>query len=98
MLNYHVILQRYLSAILGPIYDLYGYNDLFADNHVTRILKMHVRKWACEMGVSDCEQNAVDFVPKWNMSFVKLVFNFPNHQNFTNVIIRSFEKSPTIYQ
>ncbi|XP_043263410.1 putative aminopeptidase-2 [Colletes gigas] len=57
--------KRYLTALLTPIYDELKFEDQKSDKHERLLLRMYVRKWACELGVSDCEANATLYFKTW---------------------------------
>ncbi|XP_076637043.1 uncharacterized protein LOC143349583 [Colletes latitarsis] len=57
--------KRYLTALLTPIYDAIKFEDQKNDKHERLLLRMYVRKWACELGVSDCEANAIFYFKTW---------------------------------
>nr|XP_034185421.1 putative aminopeptidase-2 [Osmia lignaria] len=50
--------KRYASSLLLPIYNKLGFEDKETDSHVTKLFRSHVRKWACKLNISNCEEEA----------------------------------------
>ncbi|XP_076675141.1 uncharacterized protein LOC143372620 isoform X2 [Andrena cerasifolii] len=69
--------KRYLVGILTPIYDSLKFRDQENDEHITKMLRMHIRKWACEMGVSDCKLQALGFFSTLLNSSLEGLQEFP---------------------
>nr|XP_033335060.1 uncharacterized protein LOC117225525 [Megalopta genalis] len=56
--------KRYVTGIITPIYERYGFTDNPKDSHTTKLLKIQLRKWACEMEVGNCETDAAELFLK----------------------------------
>ncbi|XP_054001864.1 putative aminopeptidase-2 [Hylaeus anthracinus] len=54
--------KRYLNALIQPIYDSMKFDDNEKMTHERKMLKMYIRKWACELGISDCESSALRYL------------------------------------
>lgn len=48
----------YLRSIISPLYKRLKFEDNDKDDHLTKMLRMHTRKWACELDVDDCRLHA----------------------------------------
>lgn len=70
-----IILQRYMTSLLTPIYNKLGFKDKSNDDHVTLLFRSHVRKWACKFNVTDCKAQALSHFDASNNG-AELVFLF----------------------
>ncbi|XP_076292003.1 uncharacterized protein LOC143214621 isoform X2 [Lasioglossum baleicum] len=54
----HGAFKRYVTGIIGPVYDRLGFYEHASDTHERKLLRIQLRKWACDMGIGDCEDLA----------------------------------------
>ncbi|XP_076764228.1 putative aminopeptidase-2 [Xylocopa sonorina] len=59
---------RYIKSLLTPLYSKLGFDENQNDDHVTKLFKSHIRKWACKFDIADCRSNALSYFNSWNNS------------------------------
>ncbi|CAL7935733.1 unnamed protein product [Xylocopa violacea] len=57
---------RYIKSLLEPLYSKLGFDENENDDHVTKLFKSYVRKWACKFDIGDCKSKALFYFNSWN--------------------------------
>lgn len=76
----HSAFKRYVTGIIGPVYDRLGFVEHKEDTHQRKLLRIQLRKWACDMGIGDCE----DIAEKMFLSGTSIK---PNYRNVVYCVI-----------
>ncbi|RLU27565.1 hypothetical protein DMN91_001369 [Ooceraea biroi] len=50
--------KTYLTSLIQPLYERLNFVDGRDDDDLTKLLRMHTRKWACELDIGDCKVRA----------------------------------------
>ncbi|XP_076648371.1 putative aminopeptidase-2 isoform X2 [Halictus rubicundus] len=95
----HGAFKRYVTGIIGPIYNRLGFYERKGDTHQRKLLRIQLRKWACDMGIGDCEKNAANlFLLETNIkpnyrSVSYCVIARKNDNEYWNLLNERYEKS-----
>ncbi|KYN33599.1 Aminopeptidase N [Trachymyrmex septentrionalis] len=54
------IYKKWLTSLIEKLYARIGFED-YSDDDLTKILRIHTRKWACKLDVADCKFSAAKY-------------------------------------
>ncbi|KAL0111090.1 hypothetical protein PUN28_012804 [Cardiocondyla obscurior] len=50
--------NKWLAYLIEALYGKLGFNDDVNDSDLTKVLRIHARKWACQLEIGDCRYQA----------------------------------------
>jgi len=56
-----IFFQKWLTSLIEQLYTRISFEDYTSDDDLTKILKIHTRKWACKLDVADCRFSAAKY-------------------------------------
>ncbi|KYN14240.1 Aminopeptidase N [Trachymyrmex cornetzi] len=55
------IYKKWLTSLIEQLYARIGFEDYISDDDLTKILRIHTRKWACKLDIADCKFSAAKY-------------------------------------
>lgn len=65
---YHFF-QKWLTLLIEQLYTRLGFEDQESDDDLTKMLRIHTRKWACKLDVADCKFYAAKYFQQKQHSY-----------------------------
>ncbi|XP_039306626.1 uncharacterized protein LOC105193936 [Solenopsis invicta] len=86
--------KKWLTSLIGQLYARIGFEDHENDDNLTKILRMHTRKWACKLNIANCTFNAEKYFREKHSGTIIP----PNYRDAVYCTIMRMDKTNNSYE